>query len=226
METEAEPLPTGHSAQYLTLARALGYAAGMMEDDIEELADGGYDVHAASMRMEARFVTVTLLASAMTESLAHTIIAMATVRDASKQNKRTRLFDLWNEAIAAAIGCSPFLTGKLSSDLRKLCDIRNSITHANPRLFTGDQVISDGNTKRWEQLDTEIVRMFVGLPLRLLAAVPRAKKYQIPLEVFAADYWLNQAIARGHGQPGRSYNMWRPETREGRFHERQVKKLT
>jgi hypothetical protein len=221
-----EQLPTGHSAQYLTLARALGYAAGYMEDDIEELADVGQDVSAASLRMEARFVTVTLLAAAMAQSLANTIIAMAANEDAPQPGRWPTLFELWKERIPSAIGCAPFLTATLASDLTRLSDIRNSITHATPRLYAGDSVISDGNASRWEQLDTRTVRMFVRLPLRLLAAVPRADRYSLPLEAFADDYWLNAAIARGEGQPGRSYNMWRPESREARLKEIRDKNLT
>lgn len=210
---------TGHTAQYQTLARALGYAAGLMEDDLEEAADVGSDERCAGLRMEARFVTVTLLAAAMAECLANTVLALATNgAHPSLKARKAQPLRRWEEEIPAALGCAPFLTGQLKRDLRLLIDVRNSITHANPQLFTHDQtVVSDGNADWWSKLDRVNVRMFAGLPLRLLAAVPRGDHFHWPLEAFANDYWLAQAVKRGRGENGTSYNMWRPHTREARL---------
>ena len=195
-----------------------------MEDDLEELADVGRDVSAASLRLEARFVTVTLLASALAESLAHTIIGMAANKTLLGLKRRIPLFELWKQRIPLVIGCAPFLTGKLEGDLSRLSKVRNAITHANPRLYSGDKAIAEGNAERWEQMDVKTVRMFVGLPLRLLAAVPRTERYAMPLAAFADDYWLHQAVARSEDRPGRSHNMWRPGSREGRLREMREKK--
>lgn len=215
---------TGHTAQYQTLARALGLAAGLMEDDIEELADVGADERAASLRMDSRFVTVTLLAAALAECLANTVLALATdgTHEALK-GKQSRPLKRWTDDIPKALGCPSFLTDELRRDLQVLIDARNAITHANPELFTSEnEIVAPGNASRWSHLTRENVRMFVGLPLRLIAVVPRGDRLHWPVAVFANDPWLAQAIARGRGEPGRSYNMWRPETREGRLQRRRT----
>jgi hypothetical protein len=210
-----EQTPTGHTAQYETLARALGYAAGLMEDDLEELTERGYTVSAADFRLEARFVTVTVLAVAMTESLANTILALATnghYKD--PKGRRPKLVARWQSVIPERIGCAPFLSAALAKDLTLLGAVRNSITHSNPRLFSGDTVIADGNSAWWDHLDADTVRMFVRLPLELLASVPQTSQYVWPLA--ANDYWLQQAISRGKGEAMHSPNQWRPRTKLGR----------
>lgn len=223
-----EKQATGHTAQYQTLARALGYSAGLMEDDFEELADVGANDGAASHRLEARFVTVTLLAAAMAECLANTVLALATDgAHPALKTKKAQPLRRWEEEIPATLGCAPFLTGQLKCDLKLLLDVRNSITHANPQLFTHEQeIVADGNAAWWLKLDRANVRMFVGLPLRLIAAVPRGDQFHWPLEAFADDYWLDQALKRGRGEKGSSYNMWRPHTREGRLKRMREERLS
>lgn len=218
---------TGHTAQYQTLARALGYAAGLMEDDLEELADVGLDERAARLRMEARFVTITLLAAAMAECLANTVLALASDgTHPALKDKRSRPLKRWMDEIPHALGCAPFLTEGLKRDLELLIDVRNAITHANPELFTSEnEIVATGNAERWSKLTRENVRMFVGLPLRLIAVVPQGDHLHWPIEFLANDHWLAIAIARGRGEPGRSYNMWRPENRAARLKRRREEGL-
>lgn len=206
----------GLSAQFQTVARALGGAAGIMEDDLEDLAERGLDHSSATLWLESRYITVTLLSAALAEAIANAILSMALQPSEIGKAIEERLFQKWKTGISRAIGSETFLSGPLENELLTLVRTRNSIVHAKPRVFSGDNAIHDGNADDWGVLTPERVRQFVELPLLLLANVPRTPKFNFPIQSFAADYWLQQAIQRSKSAPGMSPNAWRPHTKKNR----------
>ena len=207
---------TGLTAQFQTLARALGAAAGIMEDDLEDLAERGMSHGSATLWLESRYITVTMLSVALTEAVANAILAMALPPSAILKAQKKGLLYKWKTGIPDAIGCSPFLSGPMENALQALLKARHSVVHAKPRVYAGDRVIHDGDADEWLALEPDNVRRFVELPLLLLSQVPRTANFSFPIQVGAEDYWLHQAIARGKGTMGRSPSAWRPTTKEAR----------
>lgn len=203
------PGGTGHTGQYGTIARALGYAAGYMEDDLEELAYLNAPVSAASLRMEARFITVTVLSATLTEALANVALTQRLTPEKLKGLKRRGFLDNWMINLPEACGVAQILSRELIDELTLLRDVRNSIVHAKTQTFVEGNVVHEGRVDEWELLTPETVRGFVSLPLRLIAAVPQ-KPDDIPIQVWANDHWLVQAIKRGRGDLGHTPNEWRP----------------
>lgn len=207
---------TGLTMQFQTLARALGAAAGIMEDDLEDLAERGINHSAATLWLESRYVTVTILSAAVCEAVANTILLVALSPDVVKRALDRGLVSKWKFEISSAIDSASFLSETHESILKTLVRARNSIVHAKSQVYSGEQVVHEGDAEEWRLLELTIVRKFVQLPPQLLAAVPRTSKFNFPLESGLHDYWLEQAIQRGAGSFGRSPNVWRPESKEGR----------
>ncbi len=200
---------TGHSGQYGTIARALGYAAGYMEDDLEELGYVNAPVSAASLRMEARFITVTLLSATLIEALANVALTQWLSPPGLKGLKLRGLLENWTVNLPEACGVPKILPQELIDELTLLRDVRNSIVHAQTQTFVEGTVVHKGRVEEWSLLTPETVRKFVNLPLRLIATVPQ-KPDVIPIPIFANDHWLLQAIKRGRGEISQSPNEWRP----------------
>jgi len=193
----AHEQPQGHTMQYATLARALGYAQMLVEDDLAQLAIEGLTISAASLRMEARFVTVTILSAALLESLANTILVTVLAPDEFAKIERKPSDTKWLAAIPSALGCEPFIPAPLEAELKSLFDVRNSIMHPKAKTFTGTTTINAGNAEKWETLDTATVRAFASLPVRISELIPYTPhKTQFYFGHFLDDHWLRQAINR------------------------------
>lgn len=172
------PLPSGpefgagHSAQYTTLAEALRLAVETMEIEIAELARHGLTVSAASLRLEARFVTVTLLSAALCESMANTILATVKTPTEFDEIERYPTVKKWTQLIPQALACNA-PEARLQSELQLLFAVRNSIMHAKATIFSdGENVAHPGNTSLWEHLNPEAARGFAKVPRDLISIVP------------------------------------------------------
>ena len=65
----------GHTNQCGTLAEGLRQVSEALESDLAAFAQEGFGPDIASRRLEARFATVTVLAAALCECMANTILA-------------------------------------------------------------------------------------------------------------------------------------------------------
>lgn len=162
----------GHSAQYTTLAEALRLNVETMEAEIADLAIRGFAPSAASLRMEARFVTVTLLAAALCESVANVILATVCSATAFEKLDRLRTVEKWTVEIPRHLG-GPSPSVELQQELELLFRVRNSIMHAKATIYSeGETIANPGNTEQWQHLAPGAARKFAALPLALVTIIP------------------------------------------------------
>ena len=197
MEKPGPGFGAGHSAQYTTLAEALRLTVETMEAEIAELASRGREPSDASLRLEARYVTITLLAAALCESVANVILATICEATTFGKLERKKTAQKWTIEIPQRLS-GPGPSGKLTKDLELLFDVRHSIMHAKATIYAdGETVTNPGNTELWQQLAPDVVRRFAEVPLALVAIIPdtadtlvravgfsllqRQPRYQMPL---------------------------------------------
>lgn len=162
----------GHTGQYITLAEALRQSVEAMEEDLVYLNQRGLTVSAALLRMEARAVTVTLLAAAICESAANTILASALSAAAFDAIEFESTVRKWTRRIPDALPCPP-PPPPAEAQLRQLFDVRNAIMHAKATVFAdGETVKHAGNSAQWVHLNPETSRHFARVPLQLTDIIP------------------------------------------------------
>lgn len=163
----------GHTAQYITLAEGLRQAAEAIEADLAYLEKKGLSHSVASLRLEARCATITVLSAALCECVANTVLAsVCTPAEFAAVEKSVRMPRKWTHEIPRVLNCLP-PSDSVARELWHLHETRNSIVHTKATIFSsGDTVHIQGNDPQWDHLTPEVARSFVTLPLRAAATIP------------------------------------------------------
>lgn len=160
--------PVGHTAQYHTLARALGLALQIAEDELSRVEANGHGLWAASLQIEARFVTIVTLSAALCESMGNTILATLLDPVAFKAIERKPPVEKWIVHIPRATATPKLIPSALSTELDELFDVRNSIMHPQATVFSKTKTVHEGNSSKWNCLEQPTkVRSFASIPVRL-----------------------------------------------------------
>jgi hypothetical protein len=183
----AQPPPKlGFSAQHINLAMALSI---VWEDYLRFKADVEKEglVDLESTDVSNRRLTVVLLSAALCEAVINIYLALRLSSDQWDEVERTRMPTVKKWRSAPIQFCSDYnfpLGSDLDQDLCQLFECRNSIVHARPDLYEGNEKQRSGNSEDWLKMDTLADRVF-DLSLRLLRN----------LEQF--DYWGAVFISAG-----------------------------
>lgn len=188
--------PTGHTAQYITLARALGLALQIAEDELTKIEAKGHGLWAAGTQIEARFVTIIVLAAAVCESLANTLLAANLAPPELKRADKQPTYTKWEKEVPKALDVPPFVSPQLMDDLRTLFRVRNSIMHPKPEVFAQDRTtIHAGTAHIWDQLaDPSFVRRLASVPVRLSEAVPFSNLHAFAIADGVQEFVLMRAL--------------------------------
>lgn len=162
----------GHTGQYITLAEGLRQAAEAMEADWAYLEKKGFSVSIASLRFEARCATIAVLAAALCECIANTVLATSLSAEEFVDAQAEKMPRKWSNLVPRVLNCAP-PDGAVIEELWRLHQTRNSIVHAKATVFAdGETVHIQGNDPQWVHLTPEIAREFATLPLRLAETIP------------------------------------------------------
>lgn len=162
----------GHTGQYITLAEGLRQAAEAMEADLAYLEKKGFSVSVASLRFEARCATIAVLAAALCECIANTVLATSLSAEEFADAQTEKMPRKWSNLVPRVLNCAP-PDGAVIEELWRLHQTRNSIVHAKATVFAdGETVHMQGNESQWVHLTPEIARGFITLPLRLAETIP------------------------------------------------------
>lgn len=162
----------GHTGQYITLAEGLRLAAEAMEADWAYLEKKGSTVSIASLRFEARCATIAVLAAALCECIANTVLATSLSAEEFADTQAEKMPRKWSNLVPRVLNCAP-PGGAVVEELWRLHQTRNSIVHAKATVFAdGETVHIQGNDPQWVHLTPEIARTFIALPLRLAETIP------------------------------------------------------
>jgi hypothetical protein len=162
----------GHTAQYQSLAEALCLSVEALDEDLARLAARGLGIEVASLHMEARFLTIVILAAAVCESAGNTILATVLEPSAFDNIDKRPTVEKWCTRIPAALD-APRPSEDLQNDLKLLFSVRNSIMHAKSTIFSdGETIVHPGNSDCWTYLDESTVRRLALVPSRLAAMIP------------------------------------------------------
>lgn len=162
----------GHTGQYITLAEGLRQAAEAMEADWAYLEKKGFSVSVASLRFEARCATIAVLAAALCECIANTVLATSLSAEEFADAQSETMPRKWSNLVPHVLNCAP-PGDAVIAELLRLHRTRNSIVHAKATVFAnGETVHIQGNGPQWVHLTPEIAREFITLPLRLTETIP------------------------------------------------------
>lgn len=162
----------GHTNQCGTLAEGLRQVSEALELDLAALEREGFGPEVASRRLEARLATVVVLAAAVCECMANTILAANMPEEEFANIERIEMPRKWSHEIARLLRCAPPDTSTIGM-LWELLRMRNSIVHPEATIFSdGETVRVEGNVKDWNSLSEERVRKYARLPGRLIETVP------------------------------------------------------
>jgi len=162
----------GHTGQYITLAESLRQAAEAMEADMAYLDKNGLTTSSASLRIEGRCATITVLSAALCECVANTVLASCSPPAEFEKAQRERMPRKWSHVIPATLNCAP-PSDEVTRELWQLYETRNSIVHSKATVFSaGEKVHIQGNDPQWIHLTPNAARKFVTLPLRVSTSIP------------------------------------------------------
>lgn len=162
----------GHTAQYITLAEALRLARESLEHDLGECNARKIAVPESSIRFEARISTICLLAAALSESVANTILATLVGSKAFEKLRMHSTHDKWTIRIPVALSCPP-PSLQLANELKTLFALRASLMHAKATIFgENHEIVVKGDDHIWAGLTVANAKRFASLPYRLTAIVP------------------------------------------------------
>jgi hypothetical protein len=162
----------GHTGQYITLAEGLRQAAEAMEADLAYLEKKGLTTSLASLRFEARCATITVLAAALCECMANTVLATVLAPADFQEVEKEQMPRKWSREVPKALNCAPPGDAAIR-ELRRLHQTRNSIVHSKATIFSdGESVHIQGNDPQWIHLTPQAAREFIALPLRLAETIP------------------------------------------------------
>lgn len=162
----------GHTGQYITLAEGLRQAAEAMEADWAYLEKKGYTVSMASLRFEARCATIAVLAAALCECVANTVLATTLSAEEFAKAQSETMPRKWSHLVPRVLNCVP-PSSAVIEELWRLHQTRISIVHAKATIFADGQTVHiQGTDPQWAHLTPEIAREFIALPLRLVEIIP------------------------------------------------------
>lgn len=162
----------GHTAQYVTLAEGLRQSAEAMEADMAYLDKKGRTIASASLRIEARCATITILSAALCECMANTVLASVLTPADFEKAQKENMPRKWSREIPAALKCAP-PSGDVVQELWQVYETRNSIVHSKATIFSdGERVHIQGNDTQWIHLTPHVARKFIALPLRVSESIP------------------------------------------------------
>ncbi|MFT3831329.1 MAG: hypothetical protein QM691_16655 [Opitutaceae bacterium] len=197
--------PTGHSAQYQTIARALGNALGAMENTIDEYSKTpGWTEVNVGIQLEAHCVTITLLSAALCESVANTVLATFLSPSAFAKAECCPTVEKWTKRIPEAIGHLNTIPAGTIADLKMLVKARNAVVHPKAQILGADtadgspEILHEGTPEEWAVLNPAAARRFAALCIELAGYLPDevdAKVLRISRNV--QDHWLLKALERG-----------------------------
>src|SRR3954468_3216237 len=95
----------GHTGQYITLAEGLRQAAEAMEADWAYLAKKGFSVSIASLRFEARCATIAVLAAALCECVANTVLATTLSAEEFAEAQAENMPRKWSHLLPRVLSC-------------------------------------------------------------------------------------------------------------------------
>lgn len=173
IEQPPDAVATGHTAQYSTLGRALGWALRSYQEVILAMETRGILEWGNSLNLEARRVTVVLLTAALCESIANTILSAKMTDSKWEKADHTPTVEKWTKLIPKTLELKNHsLSDELRADLEMLFVLRVSIVHAKPSLVVPEEnktrVIREGNGGLWDKLDHETVMRLSTVPVSLL----------------------------------------------------------
>ena len=173
------PDDTGHTAQYASLAEALRLAVEDLDSDIGELRKRGLSESAATLRIKARTATITVIAAALCESTANTILAIMLEPEEFNKLEAKTTQEKWMRRIPEALGGS-LLKPALTTSLSRLFRVRHAIIHAKAKVYIKhDKPIHSGTVDHWDELDIKSACEFAELPSKLLESIPHTAPFVI-----------------------------------------------
>lgn len=198
--------PSGHTAQYITIARALGNALGAMEDTIDQYSKTpGWTEDNGGIQLEAHCVTITLLAAALCESVANTVLATLLTPSRFGAIEGSRTVDKWKKWIPEITAHQNQIPENLGLKLELLFATRNAIMHPKATIFgpeecehNSSEILHKGTSEKWSVLDPKSVREFAALCGKLAACLPEETNAKVlHISTGVQDYWLIKALERG-----------------------------
>lgn len=197
--------PSGHTAQYMTLARALGNALGVMEDTVDKYGEPhGGEKALVDIQLEAHCATVTLLSAALCESVANTILAMLLPPAWFGAIEGRRTVEKWKKWIPEVIAKPGLIPEPVCTKLELLFTTRNAVVHPKARVFrseTGADGVLEANGKKksekWDVLNPANARKFAALCIELADCLPDETDAKVlDISHGVRDYWLEKALGR------------------------------
>lgn len=171
-EKPAQKEPAGLTLRFLTLDRALHLALTETQADLNQMEQEGYSRSVASLRIEARFVTIVVLAAALCECLVNTVLALVCEKTVFSGIERERTLDKWRMELPKALRCAPFVTPEAFGQLEALMALRNSIMHPKADILLSTSATESEVPHDWAKLDPVTISAYASLPKRLMNQVP------------------------------------------------------
>lgn len=162
----------GHTAQYITLAEGLRQTVEAMEADLAYVETKEPSLSLASLRFEARCATIAVLAAALCECAANTVLATVLTPADFQLIEKEQMPRKWSREIPKALHSAP-PNDSIVQELWDLHQTRNTIVHAKATIFADSGAVHiQGTDPQWAYLTPSVVRKFYTLPLRVAETIP------------------------------------------------------